>query len=99
MQQSGNKAGHMATLCKCTCKTGIWYLPAFALWKPLSESLPVVCITSHNEGESQQRVCIDFCCLGKTGTETNEMLQAAFGESCLGRLKIFEWYSSFKSGC
>jgi hypothetical protein len=31
-----------------------------------------------------QRVCIDFCfCLGKTGAETYETLQAAFGESCL----------------
>ena len=26
------------------------------------------------------------------------MLQAAFGESCLCRLKTFEWYSPFKSG-
>jgi len=52
------------------------------------------------EEKVQQRVCIDFCFrLGKTGAETNEMLQAAFGESCLSRLKTFEWYSSFKSGC
>ena len=27
------------------------------------------------------------------------MLQASFGESCLSRLKTFEWYSHFKSGC
>ena len=45
-------------------------------------------------------VCIDFCFrLGKTGAETYEMLQAAFGEFCLSRLKTFEWYSCFKSGC
>jgi hypothetical protein len=51
------------------------------------------------EEEVQQRVCIDFCSrLGKTGAETYEMLQAAFGESCLSRSKIFEWYSHFKSG-
>jgi len=40
------------------------------------------------EGKVQQRVCIDFCfCLGKTGAEMYEMLQAAFGESCLSRSK------------
>ena len=47
----------------------------------------------------QQRVCIDFCFrLEKTGAETYEMLQAAFRESCLSRLKTFEWYTLFKSG-
>jgi len=47
----------------------------------------------------QQHVCIGFCFhLGKSGTETYEMLQAAFRESCLSRLKTFEWCSRFKSG-
>jgi len=47
----------------------------------------------------QQRVCIGFCFhLGKTDAEMYEMLQAAFGESCLSRLKTFEWYSHFNSG-
>jgi len=47
----------------------------------------------------QQRVCIDFCFrLTKPGAGTYEMLQAAFGESCLRRSKTFEWYSRFKSG-
>ena len=51
------------------------------------------------EEKVQQRVCIDFCfLLGKTGAETYEILQAAFGESCLSRSKTFEWYSRFKSG-
>jgi hypothetical protein len=51
------------------------------------------------EEKVQQCVCIDFCfCLGKTGAEIYEMLQAAFGESCLSRMKTFEWYSRFKSG-
>ena len=51
------------------------------------------------EEKVQQRVCIDFCFrLGKTGAETYEMLQEAFGETCLSRSKTFEWYSRFKSG-
>jgi hypothetical protein len=47
----------------------------------------------------QQRVCIKFCQkLGKTATETYEMLQQAFGETALSRSKTFEWYSRFKNG-
>ncbi|BFZ05333.1 hypothetical protein BsWGS_08372 [Bradybaena similaris] len=47
----------------------------------------------------QQDVCTDFCFhLGKTGSETFEMLQSALGESCLSGSKTFEWYSYFKVG-
>jgi hypothetical protein len=47
----------------------------------------------------EQRLCIKFCQkLGKTVTETYEMLQQAFGETALSRSKIFEWYSRFKNG-
>jgi len=43
------------------------------------------------EEKVQQRVCIGFCFrLGKSGAETYEMLQAAFGESCLSRSKTFD---------
>jgi AraC-like DNA-binding protein len=46
----------------------------------------------------EQRVCIKFCQkLGKTATETYEMLQA-FGETALGRSKTFEWYFRLKNG-
>jgi len=49
------------------------------------------------EEKVRQRVCIDFCFrLGKTGAETYEMLQAAFGDR--SQSKTFEWYSCFKSG-
>jgi hypothetical protein len=51
-QRSGNKGGQVTTLYKCTGVTGSRYLPAFALWKPLSERLPAVCIASHDGGES-----------------------------------------------
>ena len=34
----------------------------------------------------EQRVCIKFCVgLGKTGSETFEMLKQAFGDSCMSR--------------
>jgi hypothetical protein len=46
----------------------------------------------------EQRVCIKFCQkLGKTATETYEMLQQAFGETALSRSKTSEWYSRFKN--
>jgi hypothetical protein len=41
----------------------------------------------------EQRVCIKFCVrLGKTGSETFEMLKQAFGDSCMSRSRTFEWY-------
>jgi hypothetical protein len=36
--------------------------------------------------------------LGKTATETYEMLQQSFGETALSRSKTSEWYSRFKNG-
>ena len=47
----------MATLCKCTCVTGSRYLPAFALWKPVSERLPAVCVAFH-DGEESSAACV-----------------------------------------
>ena len=49
--------GHVATLCKCMCKTGSRYLPAFALWKPVSERIPTVCVAFH-DGEESLAACV-----------------------------------------
>ena len=47
----------------------------------------------------EQRVCIKFCFkLGKTSTETSQMLQQAYGEDCLSRTQCHKWYQCFKSG-
>ena len=47
----------------------------------------------------KQRVCIKFCVrLGKTGSETYEMLKQAFGDSCMSRSRTFEWFGRFKKG-
>ena len=47
----------------------------------------------------EQRVCIKFCVrLGKTGSETFEMLKQAFGDSCMTRSQTFEWFGRFKNG-
>jgi len=47
----------------------------------------------------EQRVCDKFCFkLGKTFTETFQMLQQAYGEDCLSRTPCHEWYQCFESG-
>jgi hypothetical protein len=50
------------------------------------------------DGKIEQRVCIKFCVkLGKSATETLEMLREAFGEHSLSRTTVFEWHSPFKA--
>jgi len=47
----------------------------------------------------EQRVCIKFYVrLGKTGSETFEMLKQAFGDSCMSCSRTFEWFGHFKNG-
>jgi histone-lysine N-methyltransferase SETMAR len=47
----------------------------------------------------EQRYAIKFCVrLGKSATETLAMLQAAYGEECLSRTRVFEWHKRFKEG-
>ena len=47
----------------------------------------------------EQSVCVKFCIkLGKTFTETFQMLQRAYGEDCLSRTQCHEWYQRFKYG-
>jgi len=47
----------------------------------------------------EQRVCIKFCVrLGKTGSETFEMLKQAFGDLCMSCSRTFEWFGRFKNG-
>jgi hypothetical protein len=48
-------------------------------------------------GKIEHCVCIKFCVkLGKSATETLEMLHEAFGEHALSRAAFFEWHSRFK---
>ena len=47
----------------------------------------------------KERTCLKFCfLLGKTPTESSEMLQEAFKEQALSRARVFEWFSRFKKG-
>ena len=46
-----------------------------------------------------QRICIKFCFqLGKTSSETIQMMPKAFGNECMSKSRIKEWYNRFKGG-
>ena len=76
-----------------------WLSPRIRTVEALGERLQQCASHFTMEEKVQQRVCIDFCFrLWKTGAETYEMLQSAFGVSCLSRSKTYELYSRFKSG-
>ena len=51
------------------------------------------------EDTLEERYTIKLCLkLGKNATETHEMLQTAFGQSCMNRASVFEWHKRFKDG-
>jgi hypothetical protein len=42
----------------------------------------------------EQRICVKFCfALGRTASETHEMLKTAFGDNAMGTTQTFEWFS------
>jgi hypothetical protein len=49
------------------------------------------------DGKIEKRVCIKiYMKLGKSDTETPEMLHEPFGEHSLSWTVVFEWHSRFK---
>lgn len=47
----------------------------------------------------EQRYSIKFCVkLGKSATETNDMIKLAYKDEAMSRTRVFEWYSQFKNG-
>ena len=49
--------------------------------------------------KQDHRICIKFCFqLGKTSSETIQMMQKAFGNECMSKTRIKEWYNRFKGG-
>ena len=47
----------------------------------------------------EQRANIKFCLkLGKTLTETFELMKQVYSDNCLSRARIHEWFKRFKEG-
>ncbi|GFS54072.1 uncharacterized protein TNCV_3728921 [Trichonephila clavipes] len=45
----------------------------------------------------EQRYAIKFCIkLGKTGKDTNDMIEEAYGDAVMGRSGVFEWHMLFR---
>jgi len=48
---------------------------------------------------TEQRICIKFCFkIGKTATETYQLLQQAYGEDAIGHTQVFDRFHRFKDG-
>jgi len=48
---------------------------------------------------TEQRIFINFHFkIGKTATETYQLLQQAYGEDAMGRTQVFDWFRRFKEG-
>ena len=48
---------------------------------------------------TEQRIYIKFCFkIGKTATETYQLLQQAYDEDAMGRTQVFDWFRRFKEG-
>jgi hypothetical protein len=47
----------------------------------------------------EQRVSVKFLAkLGQSATETYSLLMEVYGEECLSRTQVFEWFKGFKDG-
>lgn len=47
----------------------------------------------------EQRYAVKFCFkLGKSASETFELIKQAYGDDALSRTRVFEWYKMFKEG-
>jgi len=48
---------------------------------------------------TKQRICIKFSFkIGKTATETYQLLQQAYGEDAVGCTQVFDWFRRFNEG-
>ena len=48
---------------------------------------------------NEERICIKFCVkLGKSGSETLEMLKTAHGGTALAKTAVYDWHKRFKDG-
>ena len=48
---------------------------------------------------TEQRICIKFGFkIGKTATETYQLLQQAYAEDAMDRTQVFDWFRRFKEG-
>ena len=88
-----------------TCLSNSWHKLQLAAFAQLAvvgrgSNTCVYVIASFTMCESTgQRICIKFCFkIGKTATETYQLLQQAYGEEAMGRTQVFDGFRCFKEG-
>ena len=52
-------------------------------------------LTINMEQRVNVKVCVKF---GKFATETYDLLKKVYGDECLSRTQVFEWFKRFKEG-
>ena len=58
-----------------------------------------VLVLRRNRVNVEQRANVKFCVkLGKSTTETHDLLKKVYGDECLCRTQVFEWFKMFKEG-
>jgi len=88
-----------------TCLSNSWHklqVVAFAqlavVGRGSNTSVYVIAIFTMCES-TKQRICIKFSFkIGKTATETYQLLQQAYGEDAVGCTQVFDWFRRFNEG-
>ena len=57
------------------------------------------CRRASMERTVEQRYAVNFCFkLGKSASETFQLIKQAYGDDALSRTRVFEWHKMFKEG-
>jgi len=87
----------------CTCLRNTWHKLQVAAFAQLAvvgrgSNMCVYVIAIFTMCEStEQCICIRFCFkIGKTATETYQLLQHAYSECAMGHTQVFDWFRRFK---
>ena len=82
-----------------TCLSNLWHKLQVAAFAQLaivgrgSNTCVYVIAIFTMCGSTKQRICIKFCFkIGKTATETYQLLQQAYCEDAVGYIQVFDWF-------
>jgi hypothetical protein len=90
--------GHISQACCISLPLTLRCEHALLLHECLSALSTSRFVLSSIDGKIEHCVCIKFCVkLGKSATETLEMLHEAFGRQSLSKTVVFEWHLHFKA--
>ncbi|KAJ8953538.1 hypothetical protein NQ318_002958 [Aromia moschata] len=92
---------HEQLQCQQNVFDEVWVLNNWCCYSTVSgDTFPTLSSLDKSVGRSmEQRVNLKFLVkLGKTFTEAYAMLKEVYGNECLSRTQVFEWFKRFKEG-